>query len=81
MGQKLVGERIRKLRIEKLNMSQEEFAKLINVDRTYLCRLENGQKNLTLETLNKVCIGLSISLKEFFDFEDFCFKDLQNNML
>ena len=68
MNQKLVGERIKTLRIEKLNMSQEDFAKLIDVDRTYLCRLESGQKNLTLETLNKVCAGLSLSLKDFFDF-------------
>lgn len=70
MDQKLVGERIKKLRIEKANMSQEDFAKHIGVDRTYLCRLESGQKNPTLETLNKVCDGLNITIKEFFDFDD-----------
>ncbi len=70
MEQKKVGERIKKLRIELTNMSQEEFAKHIGVDRTYMSRLESGQKNPTLETLNKVCDGLNITLKVFFDFSD-----------
>lgn len=69
-GTKKVGERIKKLRIELTNMSQEEFAKHIGVDRTYMSRLESGQKNPTLETLNKVCDGLNITLKVFFDFSD-----------
>lgn len=69
MDQKLVGKRIKYLRINKLGMSQEDFAKKIGVDRTYFCRLESGKKNLTLETLNKVCEGLGMTLKEFFDFE------------
>ncbi len=70
MNQKSVGERIKYLRIAKLGMSQEDFAKKIGVDRTYLCRVESGKKNVTLETLNKVCEGLGINLKEFFDFEN-----------
>lgn len=69
MMQKIIGERIRLLRIQRTNLSQEDFARLIGVDRTYMCRLENGKKNPTLETLNKVCVGIGISLKEFFDFE------------
>ena len=69
MDQKLVGKRIKCLRINKLGMSQEDFAKKIGVDRTYFCRLEAGKKNLTLDTLNKVCEGLEMSLKDFFNFE------------
>lgn len=69
MNQKIIGERIRNLRIELLNISQEDFAKKINLDRTYMSKIEAGKQNLTLETLNKICDGLGITMKELFDFE------------
>ena len=69
MNSKLVGKRIKYLRVTKLGVSQEEFAKKIGIDRTYFCKLEAGKKNPTLETLNKICAGLNITLKDFFDFD------------
>ncbi|MCR4898293.1 MAG: helix-turn-helix domain-containing protein [Acholeplasmatales bacterium] len=69
MEQKEIGERIRFLRVNKLNISQEDFACKIGLDRTYISKVESGQKNLTLETLNRICRGLSVTLKEFFDFD------------
>ena len=68
MDLKTIGERIKELRL-KNSMSQEEFAEKIGLDRSYICRIESGQKNLTLETLIKICEGLNVSLKELFEFE------------
>ena len=53
MDLKAIGERIKELRL-KNSMSQEAFAEKIGLDRSYICRIESGQKNLTLETLIKI---------------------------
>lgn len=69
MTLEMIGNRIRFLRINKSNLSQEEFALLIGVDRTYLSRVESGKQNLTVEMLIKICeIGFNINLTEFFNF-------------
>ncbi|HKM45478.1 MAG TPA: helix-turn-helix transcriptional regulator [Dysgonamonadaceae bacterium] len=62
-----IGKRVRDLRVTKANMNQDEFSKIIGVDRTYLSRLESGKQNITIENLNTICNGLQITLKEFFD--------------
>jgi len=67
--QKVIGERIRFLRNSLLEISQEDFAKKIGLDRTYMSKIEAGKQNLTLETLNKICGGLGITMKELFDFD------------
>lgn len=61
-----IGLRIKELRISKANLSQEDFANKLGFDRTYLSRVESGKQNLTIETLDMICKGLSISLSEFF---------------
>jgi len=69
MTLEMIGNRIRFLRINKTNLSQEDFASLIGVDRTYLSRVESGKQNLTVEMLIKICeIGFAISFTDFFDF-------------
>lgn len=65
-----IGNRIKELRINKLKITQEEFAKILGVDRTYLSRVELGKKNLTLNTLIDICSKLDVSLNEFFDLLD-----------
>lgn len=69
MDQNVIGERIRHLRNSLLNVSQEDFAKKIRLNRTYMSKIEAGKQNLTLETLNKICEGLGITLKELFNFD------------
>ena len=70
MIKKLVGYRIKELRINNLNMTQEEFAKLLDYDRTYLSRIESGKQNITLESLEHICNLLNVSLKDFFMYMD-----------
>lgn len=61
-----IGETIKFLRIKNTNLSQEDFAIKVGLDRTYLSRVESGQKNITLDTLDVICKGLGVSITEFF---------------
>ena len=66
-----IGARIKELRIEK-NITQESVAYSSNVDRTYMNHVENGKRNVTVETLEKiVCDGLDMSIKDFFNSKEF----------
>jgi transcriptional regulator with XRE-family HTH domain len=58
-----VGAAIRKRRAA-LGFSQESFADEIEMHRTYYSAIERGEKNLQLETLERVCGGLKSSLWE-----------------
>ena len=44
------GNRLKKIRIEK-NMSQKDFASRANIDKSMMCRYENGEKRPTYEAL------------------------------
>ena len=59
------GNRIKTLRKE-LGYSQEKFALLINMDRTYYASAENGKRNISLENIKKIADGMNISLEELF---------------
>lgn len=61
-----IGDTIRFLRLKNTGLSQEDFAASINFERTYMSRIESGKKNITLETLNSICVGLGITITEFF---------------
>lgn len=50
-----VHERIRYLRKEVLKLSQEEFAKKINVSRSNLGNLEINKINVTERVINDIC--------------------------
>lgn len=78
MLKEIVGKRVRDLRIIKTDMNQEDFSKKINLDRTYLSRVESGKQNITIDSLNNICNGLGISLKEFFEpFDDKIIQNLE----
>ena len=62
------GNRCRQLR-NNLNISQEDFALKINMDRTYYSSVESGKRNISLKNIYKICDGFGISLKDFFDYE------------
>ena len=62
---KVIGERIRNFRKEK-GLSQEELADIANLHATYIGQLERGEKNATLESIEKVANALEISLEDLF---------------
>ncbi len=53
-------------RRRKLGVSQEEFADLCGLDRTYVGGIERGERNLALLNLEKLARALKISLSDLF---------------
>ena len=66
MIKEALGIRIRELR-NKSGLSQEQFALLIDMDRTYLASVESGKRNISLKNIKKIADGFNISLSELFD--------------
>jgi len=60
-----LGERIRKLRLKK-GWSQEHFADVCGLHRTYVGAVERGEKNLTLANLQILADTLQITIAELF---------------
>ena len=51
--QRAVGRNLRRYRQER-GLSQEAFADLVGVHRTYMGGLERGERNLTLRSLERI---------------------------
>jgi transcriptional regulator with XRE-family HTH domain len=63
--QRKLGDRIRKLRSRK-GWSQEHFAAISGLHRTYIGAVERGEKNLTLSTLHTLVKTLDTSIAQLF---------------
>ncbi|MCF0118062.1 MAG: helix-turn-helix transcriptional regulator [Bacilli bacterium] len=63
--QEQLGMRIKYLRKQR-NLSQEQLAFECNLNKNYLCDIENGKRNPTLDILEKISHGLNITLEELF---------------
>lgn len=63
--QRRIGASIRRRR-EALGFSQEGFAAAIGMHRTYYSAIERGEKNLSLSTLQRLCLGLQTKAWELF---------------
>ncbi|MCY4045941.1 MAG: helix-turn-helix transcriptional regulator [Cellvibrionales bacterium] len=62
---KAFGKRIKTLRKEK-GLSQEAFAALANIDRSYMGHIERGTKNVTLTKIYQIAEALEIDLATLF---------------
>lgn len=47
-------------------MSQEEFADMCALDRTYVGGVERGERNLSLINIEKIALAFRVSLSELF---------------
>ena len=63
---KTVGQRIRNYRTQK-GLSQEKLAELSGCHHTYIGQLERGEKNATLESVEKIAIALKLPLSKLFE--------------
>ena len=63
----MVGKRVKELR-NKLGVSQEEFADMAGLDRTYITSVECGKRNISIVNIEKIAKALNVSLSEFFKF-------------
>ena len=60
-----IGQRIKNIRTEK-GLSQEKLASKADLDRTYLAGAENGKRNISLRSLEKIIEALDVPYDEFF---------------
>jgi len=64
MLDKSFGKILRRLRRKK-DLSQESFGFQADLHRTYISQLERGLKSPSLDTLNRICKALDITMSEF----------------
>ena len=60
------GKAVRELRKEK-GLSQEAFADLAGIDRSYMGHIERGEKNVTLTKIYQLALALEISVIDIFE--------------
>jgi transcriptional regulator with XRE-family HTH domain len=65
---KKFGLNVRQLRIEK-GYSQEKFAELAGLHRTYISDIELGKRNVSLYCIEKVANALNIEAYKLFVFD------------
>lgn len=63
--EKLIGSRIKKLRKDS-KMNQEELASKLGISRSYYSKIENDQRGLSIEIMQRLCKVFNISMDEFF---------------
>ena len=63
---KVLGQRIRNYRTAK-GLSQEKLAELSGCHPTYIGQIERGEKNATIESIEKISAALKISLSKLFE--------------
>ncbi len=61
-----VGNKVKEFRKLK-GLSQEKLANLSEIDRTYLPTIEKGERNVSIEILERLAKALNINIKDFFD--------------
>ena len=59
---KIIGQRIRNYRTQK-GFSQEKLAELSGCHPTYIGQLERGEKNATLESVERISSALDITAR------------------
>ena len=63
---KLIGQRISNYRTQQ-KLSQEKLAELSGCHPTYIGQVERGEKNATLESIEKIASALNIPLAQLFE--------------
>ena len=62
---KLFGSNVRTFRKRK-GLKQEELAKLCGLSRTYISEVELGKKNISLENMVVLAVGLGVNVVDLF---------------
>ena len=63
---KTVGKRLRSYRTGQ-SLSQEKLAERAGLHPTYIGQVERGEKNLTIESLEKITSALDVSMASVFE--------------
>ncbi|MGN8697760.1 helix-turn-helix domain-containing protein [Bacillota bacterium HCP3S3_F1_1] len=59
------GQTVRKIRLSK-DISQEKFADMCDLHRTYISDIELGKRNVSLENIGKMANALDMSISKLF---------------
>lgn len=59
------GKAVRRLRTQQ-NISQEAFAELCDLHRTYISDIELGKRNVSLENIEKIAHALGTTVSQLF---------------
>lgn len=62
----IVGQRLR-LRRQELGYSQELTSEKAGLHPTYIGQVERGEKNATIESIEKICIALDLPMEDLFN--------------
>ena len=62
------GKKVRAIRNSK-KVSQEKLAELADLDRTYVSDIENGKRNVSIETVYKIAKALEVRIIDFLDID------------
>lgn len=63
---KIIGQRVRNYRTEK-GLSQEKLAEMSGCHPTYIGQVERGEKNATLESIEKIASAMDVPLSKLFE--------------
>ena len=63
---KILGQRIRNHRTAQ-GLSQEQLAELSGCHPTYIGQIERGEKNATIESIERIATALNVSLSKLFE--------------
>ena len=63
---KILGQRIRNYRLGA-GLSQEKLAEFSGCHPTYIGQVERGEKNATIESIEKISLALNVSLAKLFE--------------
>lgn len=73
--EKDIGKKVRWIR-KMRRMSQEELATLAELDRSYISEVENGHKNFSIKTLEKIAEALNVDIIDLLPPRTGCGKDV-----
>lgn len=62
------GNKVRQERLKR-GLSQEDFAEIVGVHRTYIGMIERAEKNITLVNIEKIAKAFRIPVNELLVFE------------
>ena len=60
------GKRVRQLRKQQ-DWSQEYFADVAGLDRSYMGAIERGEQNPTFKNISRIAVALQMTMSELFE--------------
>lgn len=68
-AREIIANNIRKLR-QMQKLSQEDFAEKAELHRTYIGSIERGERNVSIDNLERIAKALGVDIRKLFDDND-----------